>query len=106
VCYSRGIALDVGLDVSFDNMPDCKGIREKAREVNSTEAYITNGENSRCFPTGVTLVMFTNQTGARHSSLLHRAAHSASYPLRTGALSQEVQRPGLKTTFHLPLVPC
>jgi hypothetical protein len=40
--YSWEIALNVGLDVSFDNMQDWKGIREKAGEVNSTEVYITN----------------------------------------------------------------
>jgi hypothetical protein len=41
------MTLNVSLDVSFDNMPDGKGIREKAREVNSMKGYITNDETSR-----------------------------------------------------------
>jgi hypothetical protein len=40
------IVLNAGFDVSFDNMSDSKGIREKAGEVNSTEACVTN-ESSR-----------------------------------------------------------
>jgi hypothetical protein len=40
------MTLKTGLDGSFDNMEDWKGIREKAGEVNSTETYITNGETS------------------------------------------------------------
>jgi hypothetical protein len=31
----------------FDNMKDLKAIREKAGEVNSTQACITNDEHSR-----------------------------------------------------------
>jgi hypothetical protein len=41
------MVLKVGLDVSLDNMQDWKEIREKAAEVNSTKAYIANGEISR-----------------------------------------------------------
>jgi hypothetical protein len=32
--------LNVGLDVSFDNMWDWKGIREKTGEVNGTKANV------------------------------------------------------------------
>jgi hypothetical protein len=39
--------INVGLDVSFDNMQHWKGIRERAEKVNSTKAYITNDETSR-----------------------------------------------------------
>jgi hypothetical protein len=52
VCYSWEMALNVGLDASLDNMQDWKGIREKAGEVNSTKAYITNDEISRCILNG------------------------------------------------------
>jgi hypothetical protein len=38
------MALNVGLDVSFDKMQRLKGMREKAGEVNSTGAYVTNDE--------------------------------------------------------------
>jgi hypothetical protein len=41
------MALSIGLDVSFDNMKDWKGIGEKGGEVNRTKAYIRNYENSR-----------------------------------------------------------
>jgi hypothetical protein len=34
----------VSLDVSFDNMEDCKGVEEKAEEYNRTKAYITHDE--------------------------------------------------------------
>jgi hypothetical protein len=40
------MALNVGFDVSFGNMQDWKGIREKAGEVNSAEGYIANDEAS------------------------------------------------------------
>jgi hypothetical protein len=43
-CYSWEVALNFGLDVSFDNTFYWKGIREKERKVNITAAYITNGE--------------------------------------------------------------
>jgi hypothetical protein len=46
VVDEAGVALNVGLDVSIDNTYDSKGIREKAEEVNSTKAYITNDQNS------------------------------------------------------------
>jgi hypothetical protein len=39
------MALKIGLDVSFDNMQDWKGIMEKTGEVNSTGAYIMNDES-------------------------------------------------------------
>jgi hypothetical protein len=42
VCYSWEMALNVGLDVSFDNMLDCRVMREKADEVNNTKACITS----------------------------------------------------------------
>jgi L-rhamnose isomerase len=38
------MAVSVGLDIPFDNIQDWKGIREKAKEVNRTKAYITNDE--------------------------------------------------------------
>jgi hypothetical protein len=37
-----GEGIIIGLDVSFDNMWDYKGILKKAREVNNTEFYIKN----------------------------------------------------------------
>jgi hypothetical protein len=40
------VALNVLLTVSFDNMYDWKGMREKAGKVNSTEAYIKTDESS------------------------------------------------------------
>jgi hypothetical protein len=40
------MALNVGLDVSFDNMKDWRGIREKAGEPNNTKPYVTNEETS------------------------------------------------------------
>jgi hypothetical protein len=39
--------LNASLDVSFDNMPDWKGMREKAGEVNSTNAHVMNYEINR-----------------------------------------------------------
>jgi hypothetical protein len=49
------MALNAGLDVSFDNMYDWKKIREKAEKVNSTEAYVANyGKIPVEFSTGVT----------------------------------------------------
>jgi hypothetical protein len=41
-CYSWEMALNVGLDTSFVNTQDWKGIRKKAGEVNSTTTYVTN----------------------------------------------------------------
>jgi hypothetical protein len=41
-----GVSLNVGLDVSFDNTYDNKGIREKAEKFKSTNAYITKDQNS------------------------------------------------------------
>jgi hypothetical protein len=38
------MALNVGLDVSFDNMLGEKGIRVKAGELNSTKVYKTDYE--------------------------------------------------------------
>jgi hypothetical protein len=35
------MALDIGLEVSFDNIQDWKGIWDKAGEVKSMEAYVT-----------------------------------------------------------------
>jgi hypothetical protein len=46
-CYSLGKALNVGLDVSFDNTQDWKGIWEISGDINSTKTYITNDETSR-----------------------------------------------------------
>jgi hypothetical protein len=45
--YSWEMALHVGLGVQFDNMYGCKGIRENAKEVNSTKACISNYGISR-----------------------------------------------------------
>lgn len=42
--YTWEVALNVGLDSSFDNLYSRKGIREKTRDVNSAKAYITSGE--------------------------------------------------------------
>jgi hypothetical protein len=44
--YSLEMEINVGLDVSFGNILVCKGIQEKAEEVNSTKAYVTNDETS------------------------------------------------------------
>jgi hypothetical protein len=41
------MALNVGLDVPFDNMQDGKGTRERAGKVNNTKACITNDETCR-----------------------------------------------------------
>jgi hypothetical protein len=35
------MVLNVGFDTAFDNMQDWKEIREKAKEVSSTKAYVT-----------------------------------------------------------------
>jgi hypothetical protein len=40
------MALNVGLDASFGNVQDWKGIVVKAEEVNSAKAYVTD-ETSR-----------------------------------------------------------
>jgi hypothetical protein len=48
-CYSWEMALNVGRDISFDNMWEWKGIRDKAGEVNSTRLPVD-------FSVGVTLV--------------------------------------------------
>jgi hypothetical protein len=42
--------LSIGLGISFDNMSARKGMREKAREVNSAKAYVTRDEASRWYP--------------------------------------------------------
>jgi hypothetical protein len=47
VCCSWEMILNVGFGVSFDNMWDSKGIREKEVEVDSMKAHITNNEISR-----------------------------------------------------------
>jgi hypothetical protein len=41
------MALNTDLDASFGNMQDWKGIREKAREVNTRKASVDNDEISR-----------------------------------------------------------
>jgi hypothetical protein len=47
VYYSWEIALNVDLDVSFDNMQEWKGIRGQNKgEVNSKKVYGTDGEVS------------------------------------------------------------
>jgi hypothetical protein len=46
-CCLWEMVLNVGLEVSFGNMQESKGIREKAREVNIMKAYITNSETYR-----------------------------------------------------------
>jgi hypothetical protein len=38
------MALNVGLNVSFDNTQNWEGMREKAGKVNSTEVYTTNDD--------------------------------------------------------------
>jgi hypothetical protein len=45
-CYSWEMVLNFGLDASFDNIQDVKGIWEVVRENNSTKACATNGETS------------------------------------------------------------
>jgi hypothetical protein len=45
-CYSKEMALNVGLNVSFDNVQERKGILEKTERVNSTKGYVTNDEIS------------------------------------------------------------
>jgi hypothetical protein len=53
VCYSWEMALNVGLDASFNNIKAGKVIQEKGRKVNSMKACITNYETScrfnRCY---------------------------------------------------------
>jgi hypothetical protein len=46
-CYSWDKVLNVSLDGSFDNMYDCKGIREEAGEVIGALTHVTNDETSR-----------------------------------------------------------
>jgi hypothetical protein len=46
-CYSWDMELNVGLEASFDNVSDWKGIQTKSRKVNSAEAYITRDEMTR-----------------------------------------------------------
>jgi hypothetical protein len=41
------MAINVGLDASFDNMWDWKGIWEETGEVNNMKAYIKNEAMSR-----------------------------------------------------------
>lgn len=46
--YSLEIALDIDVDVSFDNMHDWREtpyVNEKSKEINCGETYITNDEN-------------------------------------------------------------
>jgi hypothetical protein len=45
-CYLWVMALNDDVNVSFDNMQDWKGIREKEGAVNSTKTYIKNDETS------------------------------------------------------------
>jgi L-rhamnose isomerase len=40
------MALNVSLDVPFDDMQDWKDIRKKAEELNSTKACLINDETS------------------------------------------------------------
>jgi hypothetical protein len=51
-----GDGLKVGLDASFDNMKNWKRIWEKAKEVNSTNAYIQMIRRPSEFIAGVTVV--------------------------------------------------
>jgi hypothetical protein len=44
--YKWKVALIISLHASFNNTPDRKGIWERAEEVNSMKAYITNDETS------------------------------------------------------------
>jgi hypothetical protein len=46
VCHSWEMTLNTGLEVLF-NKEQWEGIREKAREDNSTKDYMTNDETSR-----------------------------------------------------------
>jgi hypothetical protein len=39
--------LNVGLDISFDNMREWRNMAEESREVSTTETYITYYEISR-----------------------------------------------------------
>jgi hypothetical protein len=45
--YSWKLALNVGLDVSIENLKKRKGIPEIGREADSKKAYTTNDEISR-----------------------------------------------------------
>jgi hypothetical protein len=38
------VAINVGLDLSFDNIGLERRRRRKEEEINSTKAYVTNGE--------------------------------------------------------------
>jgi hypothetical protein len=46
-CYSWEIALNVGLDVSFKDLQEWKGIREKVWQVNRTKSYVADDESYR-----------------------------------------------------------
>jgi hypothetical protein len=54
------MAVNIGLDASFDNIQDLKGIRKKAGEVNSTKAYTEMIRFPVEASTGVTLVLNEN----------------------------------------------
>jgi hypothetical protein len=54
-CCSWRMALNVGLDASFDSTQAWKGIREKASEDKSAKVYVTNGEIPAESWTGVML---------------------------------------------------
>jgi hypothetical protein len=42
VNYTKEMAIYFGLDLSFLNVQDWEGIKEKIGDVNNTEFYITN----------------------------------------------------------------
>jgi hypothetical protein len=64
------MVLNFGLDVSSGNMTDWKGMREKAGELNSTKAHVTNDEVSVQVSRGVTLVFF-KETNIGHQVKYH-----------------------------------
>jgi hypothetical protein len=63
------MALNVDLDISFDNLLGWKAIQEKAGEVNSTKSYIINHVTSLEFSpcgTSIILKMHSSHTASSH----------------------------------------
>jgi hypothetical protein len=56
------MALNVGVDASFENMDDLKGIREKEDDLNSTKAYTTEYPKS-LEPMGIVIIFLILFTG-------------------------------------------
>jgi hypothetical protein len=92
-CYLWEMTLNLCLRVSFDNMQDWKGIREKAKKVSNTKAYITNDKNSRWIVTGVTLVLL-KPAEMRHTAGRKLVPYSTKFTICNGILL-EIKKKGL-----------